>query len=82
MPKVYLREQDRLNNRMAKWVYGELSTRGMTQKEIADARNISPQAVSKKLKTESFDFEDLCVFYKLFKPDLETLAWLIGKKGE
>ena len=80
MPKVYLSEQDRLNNRMSKWVFGELATRGLSQKAIADERHISPQAVSKKLRTQSFDFEDVCTFYRMFQPDMETLAWLIGKK--
>ena len=76
MPKVYLNEQDKLNNRLASWVYGELKTHRMTQQDLANERGITRQAIGKKLKNQRFDYEDVCCFVRLFNPDTQELERL------
>ena len=78
MPKVYLTEKDRLCARLAKWVYGEMKVRRLTQEQVAKKMNISHQALSQKLKRESFDYADFVFFVKEFQPSNEELLQLIG----
>lgn len=79
MPKCFLTEQDRLNNKLAAWVYGELKTQHITQEELATKRGISQQAISNKLRKKKFDFEDLVCFIKVFNPDIKEIERLIGR---
>lgn len=81
MPKVYLSEQERLNTRLAAWVYGQIKIQGISQTKIAKERGVSKQAISQKLRTKSFDFEDLCCFVRLFEPETDELRQLLGMKG-
>lgn len=81
MPLVYLSEQERLNSRLAAWVYGQMKTRNISQKQLADERGLSQQAISKKLCKQNFDFEDLCTFVRVFEPELDDVKRLLGMKG-
>lgn len=78
MPRVYLSENERMNARIAAWVYGELRINRMPQKELADELCISQPALSKKLKTESFNVTDLACFIRIFKPSAEEVMRLLG----
>lgn len=78
MPKVYLSEQQKLNNRLASWVYGELKIQGKTQKDLADEMGITQPAVSYKLRTKCFTFEDICCFVRMFQPDKDEVTRLLG----
>ncbi len=80
MPRTYLTKQEQLNNRVAKWVYGELKARQMTQADLAREMQISQQALSMKLKIRRFTFDDLCVFVDVFKPDKDELERLVTIK--
>ena len=78
MPRVYLNQQEKLNHRLARWVYGELKTRKMSQLALAKEMQISQQALSMKLRIERFTFEDLCTFIRVFKPETDDLERLLG----
>ena len=78
MPKVYLTEKDRLCGRLARWVYGEMKVRRITQRSIAEKMNISHQALSQKLRKESFDYTDFVFFVKEFQPTDKELREIIG----
>ena len=78
MPKVYLTESDRACARLAKWVYGELRVRKLSQRAVANKMHISHQALSQKLRNESFDYKDFVFFVKEFKPDEKELHQIIG----
>ena len=78
MPRIYLTEQDKLNNRMAAWIYGQLKVQNISQAMLAKERGISQQAISRKLRQKRFDFEDLCCFVRLFEPDADELKQLLG----
>ena len=78
MPKVYLTEKDRLCGRLARWVYGEMKVRKITQRYIAEKMNISHQALSQKLRKESFDYTDFVFFVKEFQPTDKELREIIG----
>ena len=78
MPKVYLSEKDRLCERLAKWVYGEMKARRITQKKLAAKMDIRQQSLNRKLREASFDYEDFVFFVKEFRPDTKTLCYLIG----
>ena len=78
MPKTYLTKQDQLNSRLARWVYGELKVRQMSQAQLAREMQISQQALSMKLKIARFTFEDLCTFIRVFEPETDDLERLLG----
>lgn len=78
MPKSYITKQQKLNNDMAAWIYGQLKAKRIPQKAISDALGISRQAFSYKLKTQNFKYEDLVVAFQFLKPDLKTMARLMG----
>ena len=78
MPKVYLTEKDRVCHRLAKWVYGEMKSRRLTQETIAKEMDISHQALSRKLRTASFYYTDFVFFIKEFQPSDKELREIIG----
>ena len=78
MPKVYLSEEDRTRTRLARWVYGELKVRKMSQTALAKKLGISHQALSKKLISKSFDYTDFVFFVKEFEPSDKELREIIG----
>lgn len=78
MPKVYLTEKDRLCQRLAKWVYGEMKSRRLTQQAVALEMGITHQALSQKLRNAKFSYEDFIFFVKKFQPSNEELRVIIG----
>ena len=79
MPKIYLSEQDKLNNRLTSWIYGEMKNQGMSQTELAKERGISQQLLSYRLKNKLISFEDLIFFIKTFQPEDADLLHLLGR---
>lgn len=78
MPKVYMTEKDRICNRLARWVYGELKVRKMSIRTLAEKRGISHQALSRKLRTASFDYYDFVFFVQELQPSDSELKVIIG----
>lgn len=78
MPKVFLSEQDRICHRMVTWVQGEKKRHDMTDDDLANKRGISRSAMSRKLRLESIDYKDFVFFVGVFKPDVETLQYIVG----
>ena len=78
MPKVYLTEKDRLCERLARWVYGEMKIRRLSQDALAKKRGISQQALGRKLLKKRFDYEDFTFFVKEFQPTDKELREIIG----
>lgn len=81
MPKVYLSENDRLSRRLSSWIYGEMKCRGISQRAMAEEMGISQQALSQKLKANSFSFTDFLDFVRVLEPDVRELNRLIGREG-
>lgn len=80
MPKAYLNDQQRMSHRLASWVQGEKRINNMSDTDLANECGISQSAMSRKLRLESFSFEDFCLFVKVFKPDSDTLRYITGAK--
>lgn len=81
MPKTYLSEKDRLSDRLASWVHGQMKLRHITQRQLAEELQITQQALSYKLKARQFSFADFVTIVSVFAPDPSELAWLVGRKG-
>ena len=79
MPKVYLNQKDRLNDRLASWVFGQLKLKRITQKQLAEQLEITQQGLSYKLKVRQFTFSDFITLVDVFEPDASEVAWLVGK---
>lgn len=77
MARVYITTSEKRNARLAAWVYGEMKVKRITQEDIASKRGVSRQAIGKKLKNQSFDFEDLAVFVEIFEPSERELMRLV-----
>ena len=78
MPKVYLTDRERLCHKLASWIYGEMKVRRLTLASVASEMNISHQALSKKLRAESFNYADFVFFVKKFEPSDRELREIIG----
>lgn len=78
MPLVYLTKEDRLNSRLATYIYGELKIRRMSQESLAKIMGISRQALTQKLRRHSFSFTDFVTVVSVFEPDEKELNRLVG----
>ena len=78
MPKVYLNEKERMCHRLSTWVQGEKKRLKVTDTDLASEHGISQSAMSRKLRVESFDYKDFVFFVQKFKPDDDTLRFIIG----
>lgn len=78
MPKVYLTEKDRICHRLACWIYGQMKVRRLTLASVAKKMDISHQALSRKLRAESFNYTDFVFFVKEFEPSDRELREIIG----
>ena len=79
MPKIFLSNRQKLNNRLTEWVIGKMYSTGTTQTIVANALGIQQQAVSRKLKLKTFNFGDFTALVELFNPDIDEILWLLGK---
>lgn len=80
MPKVFLSERDRLCHRLATWVQGEKRLAKVTDVDLGEEYGITGSAMSRKLRLESFDYKDFVFFVNKFKPDTDTLLYIVGLK--
>lgn len=80
MPRVYLNEMDRCRHRLAAYVQGEKKREKVTDTDMAEEQGISQSAMSRKLRVESFSFDDFVYFIQKFQPDNETLRFILGIK--
>lgn len=78
MPKVYLTDAERLRERLAAYVYGQMKVRRISQRSLAKKRGISHQALSQKLLNRSFNYEDFVFFVQEFEPSQKELLELVG----
>ena len=79
MPRVYMSESERLNDRLVTWIIGTMKMKGITQKILAEEMMVSQQALSVKLKRRRLSFTDFLAAVKVLDPDIEEIAWLVGK---
>lgn len=78
MPKVYLTSEMRLRDNFAAWLYGQMKLNGESQKALARDMGLSQQGMCKKIKKQSFTFDDFVFFVKRFQPDTDTILKLTG----
>lgn len=78
MPKTYLTREMRLRENLAVWIYGQMMVNGQSQREIANSMGLSQAGVCKKLKKQSFSFDDFLFFLNKFQPDEKKIMELVG----
>ena len=78
MPMIYLTLEDRLDSRLASFVYGELKAQRIPQETLAKSMGISQSALSQKLRKKRFTFDDFIRIVHFFKPDEKELNRLVG----
>lgn len=78
MPKSYITTEQRQRAHLSAWVYGCLKTSGITQTQLAERLGISQQALSKKIKSQRFNYDDMVVIFDTFKPEPRELDQLLG----
>ncbi len=79
MPKVFLSKQDKLNEKLSVWIYGQMQTKGIKQHQLAEQMGMSQQLLHYKLKHKSFSFKDFLFVVEALQPDISDIAWLVGK---
>lgn len=81
MPKIYLSEQEKLNDRLYTWIHGQIKSKGIRQTQIAERIGISQQVFSYRLKNRVLQVSDLLGIIALIEPDGEELSYHMGVKG-
>lgn len=81
MPKTYLTKQEKLNNDLSAWIYGQAKVRKVSQKQIADAIGIKQPSLNRKLRHGGFTFQDLTAVFGILEPSKDELARLMGLRG-
>ena len=75
MPRVYITNEDKLNNKLVALIYGSMKVKRMTQSKMADELGISQPAFGKKLRNKQFTFTDLVTIFRVLEiPDDEILS--------
>lgn len=69
MPKVCLTKEQRQLNKIYRFIRGEADMQGINQKEIAEALNVTQQAVSYMLKNQSMSLEAFVTIMNLLGKD-------------
>ena len=82
MPKVFLTEKDKLNDRVTAWIFGQMRLKNLSQREVAEELSISQQLLSYRLKHRIISISDFATFVRLFQPETDEIMRLIGKTGE
>ena len=77
MPAVYITKNQKLKARLAAWVYGQMKVQHITQSMVADKLGISQPSFNRKLRNQSFDFEDFAVLVELFNPEDGEITRLV-----
>ena len=82
MAKVFLSEWDRTKSRAidrtVSWAQGEKKRLKITDENLASEYGISRSAWSRKLRERSLDFEDFVYLVYRFRPDKDTLRYIVG----
>ena len=78
MPKTYITKQQKLNNDLAAWIYGQMKVNKVTQQQMSDAIGIKQPSFNYKLKHGTFTFDDLTIIFGIIRPDEQTLMRLMG----
>ena len=81
MPKVYLSQTERLNERLSTWLYGQLRARGIRQTQLAGQIGMSQQKFSYKLNKRSFTYKDFLKLIEVLNPDISDIEWLLNIRG-
>ena len=78
MPKTYLTREMRLRAEFAAWIYGQMKISGKSQRKVAGELGMTQQGMCKKLKKQSFTFDDFVFFLNQFQPDQDKIMELVG----
>lgn len=78
MPKIFLNRQEEACVRLSEWVLGQMSSKKVSQSDMAADLGITQQGVSWKVKNNSLTFRDFIYFLEKFDPDEKTIRYLIG----
>lgn len=78
MPKTYISKQDKLNNDLMVWLTGEMKVKHIRQAEVASALGITQQALSNKIRSTTFRYEEIVALFDMLQPDADTVIRLMG----
>ena len=78
MAKTYLTSEMRLRDKFTEWVYGQIKMNGQSQKDVSKDMGLSQQGLCKKLRKQSFTFDDFVFFVNRFQPDEGKILELTG----
>jgi len=79
MPKTYITREQRQQDKMTAWVYGQMKINHISQAQLAKKMGITQQGLSKKIRNRNFTYSDILVFVDTFKPDQKEIAMLLGQ---
>lgn len=77
MAKSYITIEARQRAHFSAWLFGQMKVCHVTQEELSKRLGISQSALSKKIREQRFNLNDLIVIFGTFKPDLKEVARLL-----
>lgn len=82
MPKVYLKETDKILNRIKEFIIGRAKRLNLTQTQIANELGITQQCYSKKLKRLSFSCGELVELLNVLEVSEEDINRLLERRNK
>ena len=82
MPKTYITREAEQSARLSAWIYGQMKLKDIPQWKLAEERGITQSALNRKLKLNSYSFDDFAFFIRFFEGTVADMAWIAGAKGE
>lgn len=82
MPKVYLKETDKILNRIKEFIIGRAKRLNLTQTQIANELGITQQCYSKKLKRLSFSCSELVELLNVLEVSEEDINRLLERRNK
>ena len=79
MPKVYLTRDEQVRARLSAWIYAQMKLNNIPQWKLAEKRGITQPALNRKLRLNSYSYEDFIFFVDFFGADTTDMLWLAGK---
>ncbi|MCM1192920.1 MAG: hypothetical protein NC123_15570 [Butyrivibrio sp.] len=77
MPRVPLKKKEYMAADFAKWLIGEMRSRGLTQADMGELLGITQQAFNSRLTTHKFDIKEAIIIFHEWDTPPEKISQLL-----
>lgn len=80
MPRVHINRKKYMTNDIGAWIVGQLHKNGKTQKDLAEALDISPQLCGHRIRHNIVSYGDLLTIFKFLGTEEDIILDLMTLK--